>query len=74
MVGKEIIRKKYICKYQIKKGMALNPFKTYRNQNKNLTRKSIRKGGKKRTRKRRRRRKRTKKKKRRRRRKRTRRR
>lgn len=57
--------------YQIKKGMALNPFKIYRNQNKNLTRKSIRKGGKKRTRKRRRRRKRTKKKKRRRRRKRT---
>tara|TARA_B100000575_G_C23142062_1_gene664945 strand:+ start:3813 stop:5393 length:1581 start_codon:yes stop_codon:yes gene_type:complete len=39
--------------YQIKKGMALNPFKTYRNQNKNLTRKSTRKGGKKRTRKKR---------------------
>jgi hypothetical protein len=42
--------------YLIKKGMALNPFKTYRNQNKNLTRKSTRKGGKKRTRKKRRRR------------------
>ena len=39
--------------YQIKKGLALNPFKTYRNQNKDLTRKSIRKGGKKRTRKKR---------------------